>query len=496
MGSKRDYSAALSAEDYDDDHDQQPVKASSNKRRREQQSTSTKSKQTEAKTDPTYGQRTAFPGLDDGDMQLSDEDLEFEECGDALAYLKSVRQEARHVPHIIVAPKAGPQLPSQSTGPSDEIDYGLYENGVGDSRGYYQDGAYTAALDISPSPPSSPLPSSADHLAANNRAIREAYYSTLTTQFLSLRSKLLQTPSQAQINALPKDHGIEVGSFGARSWTFRVWTKRIRYTDPSPVQIAALDRQSVLKLIRIILGGKFIRRGYELRERTSRWIWALLARLPDRGELGYDEVGWVRELGKRAVLMMVSMAHMEALREEVDEDGLEGEDFEEEDEAKEFEVDEEGVGFGMPPTEDEEGEVVIPAGRLNSSSPLAGPEGEEEGEADVDIDDGEVIDDNDNNVTTEGSEVVAEDFAAIKARLLAKLEEATIYEEPPVEFEVVDGKVEDQQGRSDTTSEELALDEMRAKLNMRATLNMILTVAGEFYGQRDLLEFRDPFPAL
>lgn len=91
MGSKRDYSAALAAEDYDNDNDQQPVKASSNKRRREQQSTSTKSKQIEAKTDPTYGQRTAFPGLDDGEMQLSDEDLEFEECGDALAYLKSVR---------------------------------------------------------------------------------------------------------------------------------------------------------------------------------------------------------------------------------------------------------------------------------------------------------------------------------------------------------------------------------------------------------------------
>lgn len=367
---------------------------------------------------------------------------------------------------------------------------------MGDSRGYYQDGAYTAAPDISPSPPSSLLPSSADLLAANNRAIREAYYSTITTQFLALRSKLHQTPSQAQITALSKDHGIEVGSFGARSLTFRVWTKRIRHSDPSPVQIAAFDRQSVLKLIRIILGGKFIRRGYELRERTSRWIWALLARLPDRGELGYDEVGWVRELGKRAVLMMVSMAHMEALREEVDGNGLEGEDFEEEDGAGEFEVDEEGVGVGMPPTEDEEVEVAIPAGRVNSSSTLPGLRGEEEGETNMDIDDGEVTDDDDKNVTAKGSEDVAEDFAAIKARLLAKLEEVPVYEEPQAESEVVEAGVEEQEGRSDTTSEGPALDEMRARLNMRATLNIILTVAGEFYGQRDLLEFRDPFPAL
>lgn len=34
---------------------------------------------------------------------------------------------------------------------------------------------------------------------------------------------------------------------------------------------------------------------------------------------------------------------------------------------------------------------------------------------------------------------------------------------------------------------------LRLRMNMRATLNMILTVAGEFYGQRDLLEFREPF---
>ena len=36
----------------------------------------------------------------------------------------------------------------------------------------------------------------------------------------------------------------------------------------------------------------------------------------------------------------------------------------------------------------------------------------------------------------------------------------------------------------------------RAQVNLRATLNMILTVAGEFYGQRDLLEFRNPFSRL
>lgn len=82
MGSKRDYDAVTA-------DDNEPSQSSS-KRRREQQIL--KVKQVENKPDPTYGQRAAFPGLDDDDSaQISDEDLEFEENSDALAYLRAVR---------------------------------------------------------------------------------------------------------------------------------------------------------------------------------------------------------------------------------------------------------------------------------------------------------------------------------------------------------------------------------------------------------------------
>ncbi|KAK4659945.1 hypothetical protein QC762_114770 [Podospora pseudocomata] len=481
MASKRDHSA-LSASDYDD-----APPSSSNKRRRGQPAA--KTKQVEVKTDPTYGQRTAFPGLDDdGNGQFSDEDLETEECGDALAYLKSVRQEASHVPHILVAPKAGPQLPphllSTTANSHDAVDRSLYDDGVGDSRGYYQDGAYTAAPD--PSPTSSQqeagLLASADAEAENKRALSESYYASLTEQFLSLRALLHQEPPQELVDALDKDHGIEVGAFGPKSWTFRVWTKRIRYTDPLPVQIAALDRQSVLKILRIILGGKFIRRGYELRERTSRWIWALLARLPDRGVLDHTEVGWVRDLGKRAVLMMVSIAHMAALREEVDE-GLEGEEYgdEQDEEEEEYPVDEDMEseshedGFGVT-RQDDKGTLEVPP-----ANPVESAEEAEDGEMDMDLDEGEISDE-DNNKD------IGADIAAAKARMLAQLEDIPEYEQcvPAVQAEKV---YADQ-------ADEPVFDETRTRINMRATLNMILTVAGELYGQRDLLEFRDPFPSL
>lgn len=52
---------------------------------------------------------------------------------------------------------------------------------------------------------------------------------------------------------------------------------------------------------------------------------------------------------------------------------------------------------------------------------------------------------------------------------------------------------EEPRRREKGEQEEPLDDPVRARMNARATLNMILTVAGEFYGQRDLLEFRDPF---
>jgi hypothetical protein len=46
----------------------------------------------EARVDPTYGQRSAIPGLDDDTMmEGDDEDLNYDEEMDALSYLRSVR---------------------------------------------------------------------------------------------------------------------------------------------------------------------------------------------------------------------------------------------------------------------------------------------------------------------------------------------------------------------------------------------------------------------
>ncbi|KAK0656658.1 hypothetical protein B0T16DRAFT_319142 [Cercophora newfieldiana] len=462
----------------DNDNVEGGIAEPSNKRRRDQPPT--KPKLPEPKTDATYGQRSAFPSLDNPSYP-SDDDLEFEDESDALAYLQNVRQEASGIPHLLVAPKAGPQLPPHLA------DRSIYDDSVGDRRGYYYDGAYTAAPDSEPSEDSEVEEGEWDPVkgaAAADKALREAYFTNLGSQFETLRGQLQSEPPAELVAALDKDHGIEVGGFGARSWTFRVWDYRIRHTDPLPVQIAAMDRRSALKLLRVILGGKFIRRGYELRERTSRWIWALLARLPDRGEMDYTDIGWIRELGKRAVLMMVSIAHMEALKDTVED--LQGDEIELEDEndgfIEELEVndqDELGVDVSAPePGNNQTSHVPADA----TAEPTANSD-TDDGEVDMDLDDGEVSD------ASSTSRDIQADIAAAKARLLARLEEPEAQGDIPAE--------PNGEGVMDDTNEkQAALDKARARDNVRATLNMILTVAGEFYGQRDLLEFRDPFPAL
>lgn len=413
-------------------------------------------------------------------------------------------QQASGIPHLLVAPRSGPQLPppratdgliydDDDTGAGEEepIDRSIYDDGHDDARGYYEDGAYTAApdnLDTSNHHQHNHADAEGADAAADEAArITEAYFTSIIMRFAALRAHLHLEPPPAALAALPRDKSPHVGRFGFGSKTFSIWSSRVRYSDPAPAQVAAMDKGAVFRLLRVLLGGKFLRRGAELRERTSRWLWALLARLPGRGELDHMEVGYVRELGKRAALLMHSLREMAELRREVedgdvDDDGLEGD---EEDWAGEGEVvdDEEDNStpakkkYQATPAEDHrEQETPVQASsdpvRSSSTAPTSIPDAKDEA---GEMEDGEVDESAPMDIDDGG------DVESAKARLLANLAALDAYESG--------SKTADQ-------AEEPAFDPVRARMNMRATLNMILTVAGEFYGQRDLLEFRDPFHGL
>lgn len=287
-------------------------------------------------------------------------------------------------------------------------------------------------------------------------------------------------PPDSAVTALPRTHPIEVADFNGSRSTFPQWSGRLRGTDPLPAQIAAMHKDSIIRLLRIVLSGKFLRKGVELLPRTSIWIWALLARLPDRGELDYQEVGWVRDLGKRAVLLMIGLAEAQVLREEYGVGASEDDGHEDDvdvDEHYEDDADFDAAGPDAAGTE-AEAELEPKDKDGDSSLPAMTQEAPDDEDAPMDIDDGEVSD------ADQEQHVNSTDLEDVKARLLAQLDQ-------------------DHDSNTDMVAQDLSvqpeeLDPVAtaAQINARATLNMILTVAGEFYGQRDLLEFRDPFGSL
>lgn len=494
---------------------------------------------------------------------------------------------------MLAAKKAGPSRPPQAAGGDDDeeceeqhADRSIYEDGVGDFRGYYEDGAYVAYPegqwdeeeegeeyddeedgegaqvkaesesgkepdddddDSSESPEDRPHNSSADE-------IRDAYFASITNRYVALRKCLQRDPPQSALGALPATNPTEVGEWKRGADTFQRWEGRLRGTDPLPAQVAAMHKDGVFRLLRVLLACKFLRKRVQLRERTSRWIWALLARLPDKGELDYMQIGWIRELGKRAVLMMVSLAELEVLREHYDVAG-----------SSPGEQDEYEVGVDVDDCFDDLSRDT-PVGAVDAPTPEAPEEHDAEEESGVEISvardsaDGalrsRVVDtdhepnnaplhtpspDNASDIEMqldsdlEDGEVAVEppspprsdpiaDMETAKARLLAQLDGDPISDGDasasliPVakqavrstdvggvaesELELEEGEYEVNASEEEEEEEEEDVDRERyqeldrAKVNERATLNMILTVAGEFYGQRDLLEFRDPFGGL
>ncbi|CAJ2503998.1 Uu.00g113920.m01.CDS01 [Anthostomella pinea] len=548
--------------------------------------------------DQTYGQRGAFGDLKQVDTTAptGESDLDCEDDTEALAYLRSVRVQAYAIPHVLVAKKAGPQRPPHTAdivdGPSvkeeddesDTADRNSYQDGAGDFRGFYHDGAYTAlpadyfdedndeeyyeesqdgevdtqgqeAMDYFEE---ESLDSSDDN-SHNSSAdeIRDAYFTSLTKKYLDLRQVLQTDPSASALSSLPASNPTEVGNFSRQSDTFTRWSRSLWSTDPLPTQIAGMRKVGALRLLRIILGGKFLRKKRPLHERTSRWIWALLARLPEKGVLDYEEIGWIRELGKRAVLLMASLAELEILKEhyEVGDASSHGSrdkgDYEDTNEELHHDTPEDDDEFDSDEADLNDGAkspVVIQGGSSamaevtvtketvsisvdseervtttqtthtqqitddhacvqnkvqptnTSTHPASGATLDEssdvEMQLDSDMEDGEIP------PSPPTSDLpVADGIEAAKARLLAQLnddagatgdqdEDAT-----PIVLEVViptpEPTEEERKKQEETAQKQREKD--RAKVNERATLNMILTVVGEFYGQRDLLEFRDPF---
>lgn len=370
---------------------------------------------------------------------------------------------------MLVAPR-----PVQDVGGSP--DRSIYEDGTGDSRGYYADGAYVGK--VTPIGDSESRPQEA----------QAAYFESLVRRFRKLHDQLSTIPPQIVIDGISSNHPSHMTNSreDMRSWRWRLFN-----TDPQPAQLAIMDKSTVFKLLRLILtnngalGGKTI-----ISSRLSRWIWGLLAKVPVSGELMSEEVGLIREIGKRAVWLGVEMRGVN-IRELYKEDAEEDDD------------DEIVVDYELGDSKDAEPETIADVARIigpvipiaDDTSMNADGAGEDSAYVEPDVPTSVVFSSraeailaqqttNGPTKAMENEECVpnkaeeADRIAARKQRLLASLEEER---EPSASAEEVEATAQEAQKEGAHRS---ALE------NARITVDMIITIAGEIYGQRDLLEFR------
>jgi hypothetical protein len=301
------------------------------------------------------------------------------------------------------------------------------------------------------------------------------------------------------VENLDQDHPTHVGKLTVA--VSRWWKWKMRFVDPLPAQIASMDKLTVLRLLGLLSGGTLLKRGAEVEVGVSRWAWSLLARLPERGELTSEEIGVVRELGKKAVLIGVGLCEEktweEGIREvEKDFDGEEHEELPGIVNENEIELDSEDEELNLKDTETDAeftatemlgdvgliGPQLVGPGNTTSATDddtnrlgasdtgLSNNENERDGYT-------ECASEEEGELPSEDSSNDPEALAAARARILARLDQQQSDDSDTENIE--DIKI--QQTKDDRAS---------ALWNTKATIDMIISVAGEVYGQRDLLEFR------
>ncbi|OAL30927.1 hypothetical protein AYO20_08512 [Fonsecaea nubica] len=319
--------------------------------------------------DQASGQVGAFPGLGEDRGELF-----YGPACDGVDYLRMVRSEAKGVPSIITAQISATRLDV------------LEEKQELEQGGYYFDGAYTALKQTLPSveveaKPS--LPSAQIH-----------YYDSLLAHFRLARATLRCPPPLSAVEVLRSSQFI---SFPANTRKVqKQWEQHMVSTDPHPVQVACMDADTIVELVRFL--SEKLHKMLHTRDparitRVGAWTWAVLGKCRDRGELSSEEIGDIRKLAQRALWLQ-------------------------------------DVGDERHGTEAEEEEE------------------EEEGEAE-------------NESPNENPDAGTNDIT----------EETTTLENGHGEAELVEG-----------------IDD--SNRNHRVILDMIVTIAGEVYGQRDLLDLR------
>jgi hypothetical protein len=345
------------------------------------------------------------------------------------------RSEANEIPHLLVAPK-------QTTIDSDTST----DNGKDDTRGYYEDGAYIAAPVAGPHLPAANNELSNDGTGSITAEVELSPQEAYTKQLLTLFKK-----QKKAIQALATPKGMSSNS--PRRHTPGTLRHMIRDESPTPTQLFHLSQTNVLKMLEHAT--YMLKRKKNIDSRFSAWLWGLLCKLNDVGTLDCDAASIVRELGKKMVWIGIGFFNDEtspiisglatAEEDTPDKTAL----------SEEEKLPGDGESDMMDLESEYEPEQELESShdqniRRNTSSPILS-----------------TLDEQDPKVTEAENlqSNLTDELETARDHLLRSLDNNT-------SLDVV---------QSNSTCPDT---------NTRATLDAIVTIIGELYGQRDLLEFR------
>jgi regulator of vacuolar morphogenesis len=263
---------------------------------------------------------------------------------------------------------------------------------------------------------------------------QDLYYLALLDRFAQLQTVLRLSAPLSSIELLSSSQPIAFPPDAAKAR--EKWRHATKNFDPNPTQLACMDPESVMELVKLLtecMSGTIKSRVHMRVKRLGGWIWATLARCRDRGELSSEEIAELRELGKRAVQLLDYVRRSQSV------------------EAGDQARRREGVAID-----------------LDESMPVEG-EGDSPLEAAVGFDGSAPL------------EAAGDD--------LLKLEQAKAQMTSMLEVTYQQSAAQIAGGGTDDAEEPIVQTDVDKQIHM--LLDTALTIVGEVYGQRDLLEHRD-----
>ncbi|KAJ8110705.1 hypothetical protein OPT61_g6512 [Boeremia exigua] len=453
------------------------------------------------------GMRFTLP-IDDEEAYGSDDSL-----GEALAYLRSVRSEASAIPNLLVTSTIRSENANTTLPKSSKTSAG--------QRTFYQDGAWVSVDE------GYKAAHNADEL--DDEDPQGLYYKKLVKHFKSIRNtlnahgthKIVEpvTDASQSLPAKPPSNRHE-------------WLYTLDREYPTPPQVCQLDEKAVRRGLEYCAYA--MDRFDTISRQKSCWTWTLLALSGDIGTLDSQKMGHIRDLGNKAAEMSTALhGNPEYQNQEVEhhhphanlvDAGQDG--GSEADKPISYDADGDSPNSGMGYVRPDANEDLS----MTDGTPLNKSVPEHQGEVQpdaVETSKGTDIDTNDNDVLEEA-----------RARLLAQLGDnlvqtgiPSIDETQPchgeqsdngsnplqheIKIRAIPSRAEAERQRQmmrvqhSVTASSREPDARRAEpavalhfandhgstivdTNTRVTIDMILTIVAECYGQRDLLKFRKP----